>query len=111
METPSLHHHAAKLLTIAALVLLVSPAWGAKNTLPKSRPAMTPAELAKQSSTRTLGYRACSFCFTCGGPWPYLAGTFYTPVPEDTVERGSSCSGGLAYRSDTNPRLCCGVDQ
>jgi hypothetical protein len=93
-----------------ALALALSSAW-AQGTPPNPKAAMTRDAIAKQSSQRTLGYRACSFCYTCGGPWPYLAGTFYTPAPAYTVERGSYCSGALAYRRDYTPYLCCGVDQ
>jgi hypothetical protein len=56
----------------------------------------------------------CNLCFTCGGDWPIFAGTIPT-LPnnifllntEDPVERGSSCSGGLIRRQDTQPFLCC----
>jgi hypothetical protein len=110
METSFRGHRVPTLLAVAAVALLVSPVLAA-DRLPNSRAKMTSAEIAQQASQRTLGYRACSLCYTCGGPWPYLAGTFYTPRPGDTFERGNSCAGGLAYRYDTNPRVCCGVDQ
>jgi hypothetical protein len=99
----------ALVAAVAALALVAAPAL-AQGVQP-SKPKLTPEQLAKQSSQRTLGYRACSFCYSCGGPWPYLAGTFYTPAPSYTVERGAYCSGALAYRSDSTPYLCCGVDQ
>ncbi len=101
-----------KIIGAAALALVVlSSAW-AQGTPPNPKAGITRNAIAKQSSQPlTPGYRACSFCYTCGGPWPYLAGTFYTPAPAYTVERGAYCSGPLAYRNDYTPYLCCGLDQ
>lgn len=96
-----------------ALALAISTA-SAEGTPPNPKAKMTRELIAKDQSTvqpMTYGYRACSFCYSCGGPWAYLAGTFYTPQPSYTVERGPSCSGSLAYRNDATPYLCCGVDQ
>ena len=94
-----------------ALTLTLSTAWS-QGTPPDPKAAMTRALIAKQSGeARTLGYRACSYCYSCGYPWPYFAGTLYTPAPNQTVERGPSCSGALTYRFDRTPYLCCGVDQ
>jgi len=100
--------------TAVALTLTLSTAWS-QGTPPDPKAAMTRALIAKQSSQpsqpSTLGYRACSFCYSCGGPWPYFAGTLYTPAPSYTVERGASCYGALTHRSDRTPYLCCGADQ
>ena len=83
----------------------------AQGTPTSPKPRMTPGAIAKQAMPMTLGYRACSFCYSCGGPWPYFAGSFYTSAPGYTIERAASCSGALTNRSDSTPYLCCGVDQ
>ena len=98
-----------KTIAIAALALTVSSAWAQDGPDPKA--AMTRALIAKQATQLTPGYRACSFCYSCGWPWPYFAGTFRTPYPTWTVERGASCQGALTYRTDYTPYLCCGLDQ
>ena len=99
-----------KIIAAASLSLAVSSAWA--QVTPDSKAAMTRALIAKQAAQpETLGYRACSFCYSCGGPWPYFAGTLYTPRPGYTIERGPSCTGALTYRADYTPYLCCGVDQ
>lgn len=53
---------------------------------------------------------ACSLCYTCGGHWPNYSGTIGKITPASSYapkERGSSCSGSLQYKSDTNPYICC----
>ena len=69
METFPPSHRVTKLLAIAAVALLVSPAWA--EAAPNSRAKMSEREIASQSGQRTLGYRACSLCYTCGGPWSF----------------------------------------
>jgi hypothetical protein len=83
----------------------------AQGSVHNPKAAITRDLLAKQSTQRTYGWPACSYCYTCGGPWPYFSGMMYTPAPSYTVERGARCTGPLAYRRDSTPYLCCGIDQ
>ncbi len=46
-----------------------------------------------------------SVCFTCGGAWPFLVGSWSTPTP-GAYERPSGCGGALASSGDTRPYLC-----
>jgi hypothetical protein len=46
-----------------------------------------------------------SLCFTCGGAWPYLVGSWSTPLP-GAYERRSACGGAFASSTDTRPYLC-----
>ncbi len=61
------------------------------------------------STTRAINNQAatdCNLCFTCGGDWPVTAG-YFRSYGDRPYERGSSCSGSLAVRVDSSPRLCC----
>jgi hypothetical protein len=55
--------------------------------------------------TQAITLRFASICFTCGGGWPVFAGSIRSQGDTPT-ERGGSCSGGLAARSDSSPFLC-----
>ena len=46
-----------------------------------------------------------SMCFTCGGAFPYLVGSWSTPTP-GAYERGGACGGSFTYSTDTRPYLC-----
>ena len=45
-------------------------------------------------------------CYTCGGSYPYRVATGALGGTNSVWEYGSSCSGGLAWRSDANPYFC-----
>jgi hypothetical protein len=49
---------------------------------------------------------SCNLCLTCGGNWPVRSGSFRS-VGDRPFERGSSCTGALDYRPDSEPYLCC----
>jgi hypothetical protein len=91
------------LFLVAALVLPVGLA--AQEASEKDNPASQASSGVRQE-TLTIQLLACSLCFTCGGVWNNFSGSF-TPVGNNPTERGSSCSGSLATRSDSRPFLCC----
>jgi hypothetical protein len=48
-----------------------------------------------------------SFCFTCGGFYPNIAGGVATRIGGTNIERGRGCSGGLVKNTrDHRPQLC-----
>ena len=97
-----------KLLSAVCVALLVAlPQFAAAQTNPK---AAAEKRLLAQNA-KTLGFPACSLCFTCGGPWPFLSGGFISPGSNNVLERGNQCSGGLRTFTDSRPLLCCGRDE
>lgn len=56
---------------------------------------------------RAVLLQGCSLCFSCGGSFPIFQGAFNTAASPQIQERGSSCSGSVASRTDTRPFLCC----
>src|SRR3712207_3189857 len=46
---------------------------------------------AKQRRPETLGFPACSLCFTCGGAWPNFSGAFDAVTNSQTTEHDIAC--------------------
>lgn len=64
---------------------------------------------ADANSSRAINKQAatdCNLCYSCGGDWPIFAGSFRA-YGNYSNERGSYCSGAIAYRYDLWPYLCC----
>jgi hypothetical protein len=49
-------------------------------------------------------------CFSCGGDFPFLAGTVATRSGGKNLERGRHCAGQLRARRDPQPRICYGFN-
>jgi hypothetical protein len=67
-----------------------------------------PGELA--GARRHQLFTDVSLCFSCGGDFPFLAGTLATRNSGKNLERGRRCAGDLRHRRDTQPRLCYGFN-
>ena len=96
----------------ALLVLTVAAAMTATFALPvHAAGPYIGKRLPTQGATRAVNREAatdCNMCYTCGGDWPVFAGTWHTGGGTySAYERGSSCSGGRTWRTDTYPYLCC----
>lgn len=62
---------------------------------------------ARRGENRAVTLQGCSLCFTCGGTFPVFQGAWNTAASPQIQERGTSCAGGIANRTDTRPFLCC----
>jgi hypothetical protein len=67
--------------------------------------AMKPAGNSPQAVVCPAGGCA-TFCFTCGGAYPFFNGGFPLAAGSAPIERGWSCAGGLTSQADTFPYLC-----
>jgi hypothetical protein len=94
-----------------ALALALPTQVQAANGADKSALERAAIQKAQQGRPETLGFPACSLCFSCGGVWPNFSGAFDAVATSQTTERGSACAGNLTTSTDRRPFLCCGTDQ
>jgi hypothetical protein len=90
-------------LGLAILLPDLSQAAGSQAPLPQGPAQALPGKSVP--GPRVTGAYVIA-CYTCGGSYPYRVATGALGGTNSVWEYGSSCSGGLAWRSDANPYFC-----